>query len=327
MRKPGSFGCKADEHPIRTVRQLDLNLLRVLVAVDQRRSVSAAGLALRRSQPSISMALHKLRSFYADPLFVRTGSLMQPTPRATDLVSAAQSILARVDQEMMEAAAFEPRTSRSPVILALSDVGEVVFLPSMLKALRQQMPEAPVRSLSLPAHQVAAELERGSIDLAIGYFPDLKARNFYQQALYVDSFASLIRSGHRITAATLSIKQYLQLEHAVVRAESRTEEVIERYLARKRIRRRVSLTIPHFASAPMIVAQSDLIVTIPEPLAHYFARVAANLRVIGLPFEPPKIALKQFWHRKYHRDARNRWLRKLVCRLFQDRCDDSMVGH
>jgi DNA-binding transcriptional LysR family regulator len=129
----------------------------------------------------------------------------------------------------------------------------------------------------------------------------------------------LIRADHPLTCSTLSIAQYLKLEHAVVRAESRTEEVIERYLARKHIRRRVVLITPHFTSAPIIVAQSDLIVTIPEPLAHYFSHVGGNLRVVGLPFDLPRIALKQFWHRKYHRDARNRWLRTLVYRIFQDR--------
>jgi DNA-binding transcriptional LysR family regulator len=124
-------------------------------------------------------------------------------------------------------------------------------------------------------------------------------------------------SEHRVRADKLSIKEYLQLEHAVVRAESRTEEVIESYLARKKIRRQVVLSTPHFASVPIIVAQSDFIVTIPEPLARYFSSVAAGVRVVRLPFDPPRIAIKQFWHRKFHHDVRSRWLRALVCELFQ----------
>ncbi len=142
--------------------------------------------------------------------------------------------------------------------------------------------------------------------------------SFYQQALYTDTFASLIRSDHRMQADRLSIREYLQLEHAVVRAESRTEEVIESYLARRKIRRQVVLSTPHFASAPIIVAQSDLIVTIPEPLASYFSSVAVGVRVVQLPFDPPRILIKQFWHRKFHHDARSRWLRALVCELFQE---------
>jgi DNA-binding transcriptional LysR family regulator len=120
-----------------------------------------------------------------------------------------------------------------------------------------------------------------------------------------------------VRADKLSLKQYLQLEHAVVHAESRTEEVMESFLARKRIRREVVLSTPHFTSVPIIVAQSDLIVTIPEPLARYFSSVAVGVRVVQLPFDPPRIAIKQFWHRKFQHDARSRWLRGLTCELFQ----------
>ena len=297
---------------------LDLNLLYVLVALDEERSVSAAAQKLRRSQPGVSVALAKLREFFDDPLFVRSGNGMQPTPRASSLVGSARAVLARIGTEIVAEPPFDPIKSDRVVSLVLSDVGEVVFLPTLLRQLRGRMPKAMVRSVTLPANKVAEQLESGEVDLAIGYFPDLKKHNFYQQALYSDTFASLIRSDHGMRAHKLSIKQYLQLEHAVVRAESRTEEVIENYLARRKIRRRVVLTTPHFASAPMIVAQSDLIVTIPLPLARYFSKVAAGVRVVQLPFEPPRIALRQFWHRKVHHDARNRWLRALVYELFHD---------
>jgi DNA-binding transcriptional LysR family regulator len=175
-----------------------------------------------------------------------------------------------------------------------------------------------IQSITLPAAEVIRQLETGDVDLAIGYFPDLKKHSFYQQVLYSDTFASLIRSDHRVRAAKVSLDEYLQLEHAVVRAESRTEEVIERYLMRKKLRRRVVLSTPHFASVPIIVSQSDLIATIPAPLARYFSSVAADVRVIQLPFTPPRIAIKQFWHRAFHHDARSRWLRALVFQLFQE---------
>jgi DNA-binding transcriptional LysR family regulator len=301
--------------------ELDLNLLYVLVALDERRSVSGAASTLGRSQPAVSVALGRLREFFGDRLFVRSGNSMQPTPRAAALVNSARAVLSRVGTEIVAAPGFDSVRSQRAITLALSDVGEAVFLPAILREMRKLMPKAAVRSISLPAAEVANGLESGAIDLALGYFPDLEKRNFHQQVLFWDTYASLVRSGHPVAASKLSIKQYLQLEHVVVRAESRSEEVMERYLARRRIRRRVVLTTPHFASTPMIVAQSDLIVTVPEPLARYFASVAADLRLVSLPFDPPRIALKQFWHRKFHDDVRNRWLRALVCRLFQDRRD------
>jgi len=298
--------------------ELDLNLLYVLVALDERRSVSGAARKLHRSQPGVSVALGRLRDFFGDPLFVRSGNGMQPTPRATTLIESARAVLARIGSDIVAEPPFDPSRSSRAVTLVLSDVGEVVLLPTLIKRLRELMPDAMVRSVTLPPTEVALQLESGEVDLAIGYFPDLKKHSFYQQALYTDTFASLIRSDHRMQADKLSIREYLQLEHAVVRAESRTEEVMESYLARKKIRRQVVLSTPHFASAPIVVAQSDLIVTIPEPLARYFSSVAAGVRVVQLPFEPPRIAIKQFWHRKFHHDARSRWLRALVCELFQE---------
>jgi len=301
--------------------ELDLNLLHVIVALDEQRSVSGAALKLGKSQPAVSAALAKLRKFFDDPLFLRTGNIMQPTPRAADVAKSARSVLERISTEIEAPPQFEPGASDRTIKLALSDVGEVVFLPAILKKLRELTPEAAVDSVSLPAIEVPRELENGGIDLAIGYFPDLQKSNFFQQALFTDGFASLIRADHPIVASKLTIKQFMQLEHVVVRAESRTEEVIERYLARRKIRRRVVLTTPHFASAPIIVAQSDLIVTVPEPLARYFTHVSADLRVVRLPFELPRIEMKQFWHRKFHHDVRNRWLRTLMYQLFQTRRD------
>lgn len=299
------------------MQHLDLNLLYVLVSLEQKRSVSAAALALHKSQPAVSSALAKLRDFFGDPLFVRSGNTMEPTPRALALISAAREVLDKVGTDIVSTPTFDPNTTRQTFSIALSDVGEVVFLPAILKDLRRLAPNALVRSVSLPAAEVAAGLENGSIDVAVGYYPDLKKSNFFQQVLFSDTFASLVRLDHPVTAKKLTLKQYLQLEHAVVHAESRTEEVIERYLSRRKLRRQVVLSTPHFASAPIIVAQSDLIVTIPEPLARYFALGAANVRMIGLPFDPPRIQLKQFWHRKFHHDQRNAWLRARICALFQ----------
>lgn len=297
--------------------ELDLNLLRVLVAIDDKRSVSAAAIQLQRSQPSVSSALGKLRSFFADPLFVRSGNTMQPTPRAVEIMDPVRGVLSRIGMEIVAAPTFEPASSHRPIVLALSDVGEVVFLPAILQHLRQVAPEATLRSVSLPAEEVAGGLEAGTIDLALGYFPNLKRHNFFQQTLFSDSFTCLIRADHPVRSPRLSQKQFMQLDHAVVRAESRTEEVIERFLARRRIRRRVRLTTPHFASVPPIVEQSDLVVTVPVPLARYFSTVSARIRVVRPPFDPPRIDLKQIWHRKFHHDARNRWLRSLMCALFQ----------
>jgi DNA-binding transcriptional LysR family regulator len=300
-------------------RELDLNLLRVLVALYEHRSVSRAARALDRSQPATSVALSRLRAHFDDPLFVRAGGGMRPTPCAESAADAARAVLGMVAARLQPQSAFVAADSERPVSLAMSDVGEFIFLPAIMQMLRQAMPRAAVRSVSMPAVAVAKGLEDGEIDLAVGYFPDLNGGNFLQQVLFRDRYACLIRADHPLRSNRLTVQEFTRLEHAVVRVESRTEEVMERYLARRRLVRRVALTTPHFASAPLIVAQSNLIVTVPEPLAHYFARTSSNLRVVGLPFEPPAIDLKQIWHRRFNNDARNRWLRARIYEQFRHR--------
>jgi DNA-binding transcriptional LysR family regulator len=298
---------------------LDLNLLKVLVALAEERSVSRAALKLGKSQPAISAALSKLRLYFKDPLFLRAGNWMQPTPRAAAIAGSARSVLGKVDAEIIAPPVFDAAASDRPINLALSDVGEIVFLPAIMRQVRLLMPNAPVRSVSLPPVELAQQLESGGIDLAIGYFPDLLKGSFFQQTLFEDGFACLMRSEHAIGAPKLTTRQFLQVEHAVVRAESRTEEVIEQYLSKRGMQRRVVLTSPHFASTLIVVAQSDLVVTVPQPLAQYFADVSADLRVVALPFESPRIELRQFWHRRFHSDPRSRWLRGMVFEQFRAR--------
>jgi DNA-binding transcriptional LysR family regulator len=301
--------------------RLDLNLLPIVVALYDRRSVSQAAVALGMSQPAVSAALGKLRQFFDDPLFVRTAQGMEPTPRASALIGPARSVLARIDNEIVADIAFDPTKPNRPFTFALSDAGEMIFLPRILATLRQRAPATMVRSISLRAPDVESGLESGEIDLAIGYFPDLRKSNFFQQRLFSDRFASLVRADHPIGTNRLTMKQFLEMQHAVVRAESRSEEVLERYLTRKRIRRQVVLQTPHFTSIPMIVAKSDLIVTVPEPLAAYFSNLTANLRMVSLPVQLPRIDIKQHWHRKFHYDARTKWLRGLVSEIYQNHAE------
>lgn len=305
---------------------IDLNLLPIAVTLYDLRSVSRTATRLGMSQPAVSAALARLRKAFDDPLFVRTTRGMEPTPRAEALIAPAREALASIEENVLSGLSFDPPTTRRTFTFALSDVGEMVFLPKLLAHLREQAPHAGVRSVTLPLREIEDGLESGEIDLAIGYFPDLKRNNFYQQRLFSHTFLCLLRADHPIRGNRLSLAQFLALDHAVVRAESRGQEVFENFLAREGIERRVVLRTPHFMSIPSIVARSDLVVTVPHALALYFAGLSANLKIVRPALDIPSIDLKQHWHRRYHRDAKNKWLRELVAQLFNDENDDWKLG-
>jgi len=301
--------------------KLDLNLLPVVVALAEHRSVSAAARHLGMSQPAVSSALARLRMSLGDPLFVRTARGMEATPRAMTILAPARAALGIVDHEILASQGFDPSTSGRKITLALSDIGEMVFLPKILARLQAEAPGMTVRSVTLPVSQLERGLELGEIDLAIGYFPDLKGNNFFQQRLFSHGFVCLLRTGHPIKTHKLTARQFMSLGHAVVNAEGRSQEVFERFLQKQGIRRRVVLNTPHFMSLPSIISASDLVATVPLAIGVWFSSTA-RVRMAKPPYPVPKFDLKQHWHRRVNNDAQSRWLRELVYSLFNEDADE-----
>jgi len=303
-------------------RDIDLNLLPVLVLIHDRGSVSGAAEQLGMSQSAISMALARLRKRYEDPLFHRAGNGMQPTPRMRTLIGPLREALAQLDGTLRPEAGFHPRTTQQTLTFAMSDLGEMVFMPKLLQRIRQLSPQAIVRSIAADPKQVERALESGDIDLAVGYFPDLREKSFLQKHLFFHHFVCLLRADHPIKAATLTLQQFRELEHAVVYGAGRTYEMFERHLRARKIHRRVALPTPHFMSIPFVISRSDLVVTVPHAVGIFVQRVHLNLRIVQPPIRTPRIDLKMHWHRNFHRDAKNQWLRRIVSSLFTDELDE-----
>src|SRR5205823_12955926 len=174
--------------------------------------------------------------------------------------------------------------------------------------LQRLVPHSMIKSVSMPPEQLVHALGSGAVDLAIGYFPDLAKTNFVQQRLFTHHFACVIRAGHPMRAKRLSRDNFLAAKHAVLRAPGRSQEVFERFLEKKKIRRKIALETPHFLILPLVIARSDLIATVPYVLARHFARLSSELAVALLPFQVGGFDLKQHWHRRYQHDARNKWM-------------------
>jgi DNA-binding transcriptional LysR family regulator len=293
------------------MKPTDLNLLPIAFALYDELNVSRAARALGMSQPAVSMALRRLREAFNDPLFVRVPTGIVPTPRAHALVRAARPLLDELQHSLRAEETFDPARTASTFTIALSDVGELAFLLRLLKAFRAQAPKCVIRSVVVPPAQLAHELEKGEIDLAVGYYPTLSSKNFRQRRVETQRFACLMRTGHPRRASRLLVKEFAALEHIAVRAEGRSQELIERFFERRRVRRNIVLVTPHFLSIPFVVGGSDLVATIPERLAGYFVSQSAALSVAALPFaDEVLLELKLHWHRRFDNEPRSRWLRE-----------------
>ncbi|NWE22108.1 LysR family transcriptional regulator [Pseudomonas sp. P7548] len=295
----------------------DLNLLRVLLAIHDCGNVTAAAKRLGMSQPAASAALSRLRHSLGDPLFVRSGTAMEPTPRARSIVERTREVIATIDQEILPSPTFDPAQSRETFTFCLSEIGEVVFLPALFDRLRSAAPHAKIQCLSLGPKDLHDALREGRVDSALGYFPDLDAPNIYQQRLFDHDLVCLIGRHHRITAPQLSMEEFCTLEHLQVRDGSRSQEMYESFLAEQGIERKIVVQMSHYMSMSAIIERSELIAVMPRSVAHIYEKHSA-VRMIEPPVEIPPYSLKHHWHARNQKDPRHLWLRKEVVGIFGD---------
>lgn len=298
------------------IADLDLNVLVVFAAMLQHQSVTRAGQALNLSQPAMSAALAKMRVQLGDPLFVRTGHGMRPTPRALQLAEPVHKLLDIVRLDVLQQPPFDPSTARRTFTIITPDIGETVFLPKMLAYAQQHAPHIAIRSMAISSEGAGEALEVGKADLAIGYFPDLAKAGFFQQRLFKNSFVSIVRAHHPRIRDELTMAMFLAEAHAIVRPAGRTH-LFERFLDAKHIKLNVRVELSHFASLLTIISSSDLVATVPRDIGHVFATLA-KIRLVDPPLQPPAFHLMQHWHSIVNADPANIWLRHMVKSLFND---------
>ncbi len=291
------------------ITDLDLNLLRIFDAVHSQRNVSRAAERLGLSQPAVSHGLTRLRLLLKDPLFVRSGAGMRPTPRAEQLGQNVQQALHLLEQALLEAEVFDPARSQRTFRLHMSDIAEGVFLPGLMHAVRRVAPGVRIETHQLEVGQIEGALETGRLDLALGYLPGVDGTE--QQALLNERYVALLRADHPLADVATTHEGLRQLDYILVRLHSQTARLLERL----GLQDNVHLSIPHFMVIPSIVSETDLAVILPHRTALGFAR-RGPFRIIEPDFEQPGFTVALHWCRRYRNDPAQRWLRELIIARF-----------
>lgn len=286
----------------------DLNLLLAFDAISRRQSISGAAVELGITQPAVSAALKRLRDHLGDPLFVRTAYGMRPTPFADDMQPRVTDAL-RLLREIDHPATFVPETARVEYKIYIGDAGMLTLLPAVVKHIGTHAPRTTLTIIDLRHDEVVPALDGGRIDLAVGYFADMPnwAR---QQSLRITSYVCAVRRDHPVIGETLSLEQFRNAKHCVYRTSGSSHNALDRSIARGTLRRSVPLLVPNFTVIPFVIAESDLIATIPEDLAATFGSMM-NIRLLPPPLALPRFRRKQYWHERNHMDPAFRWLRKV----------------
>jgi DNA-binding transcriptional LysR family regulator len=298
------------------LRDIDLNLLVVFNQLLMDRRVSTTADKLGLSQPAVSNALKRLRVLLKDELFVRTARGMEPTPYALNLVEPMGYALGTLQNALNQRDSFDPATSERTFTLGLTDIGEIYFMPTLMKTLSRVAPRIKISTLRHNSGHLSEDMASGNVDIAVGLLPGLTT-GFFQRRLFKQRYVCLFRQGHPTAHNPISLAQFKSLAHVGVTSANTGHSEVDEWLTRKGIARHIQLHVPHFVAVGHILQSSDLIATVPERFAQKCAE-PFQLETSPLPFKLPDIAINLFWHAKYNREPANMWLRQLMVDLFTE---------
>ncbi|MFJ3681359.1 LysR family transcriptional regulator [Pseudomonas sp. NPDC090208] len=298
------------------LHDLDMNLLVVFnqLLLDRRVSTAAENLGL--TQPAVSNALKRLRAALGDDLFVRTYRGMQPTPFAETLSEPVLQAMDTLRDALSRSSEFDPLSSTRKFNVVMTDIGEIHLIPRLMDRLATLAPGCVISTVRENLMSLNEDLQDGTVDLAIGLIPQLRA-GFFQRRLMRQHYVCLCRKDHPATREPLTLERFCDYGHVRVVAANTGHGEADALMTRLGIKRSIRLEIPHFAAVGHILERTDLLATVPERFASscqdYF-----GLTALPHPVPFPEFSVNMLWHARYHRDAGNRWLRQLIFEMFSE---------
>lgn len=292
------------------IGRLDLNLLLLLDGLLESENLSATARRLGISQPNASAGLAKLRYFFRDDLFVRTGRGLRATPFAHDLAQPVRTVVETISHEILRRPKFDPFESEREFVLMMPDLGEIIFLPGIVSRLHEEAPRARVRCVNVAYADLQDALEEGTIDLALGNYPDLLEPAMKSQKLYDDPMVCIARQGHPAIDGALPPQDFLKLDHLIFEREGR-QALFEDKDVDAQVKRRALLQVPHFTGIPRLVWGSDMVAVVPCSLARLLGH-QYDLQIFEPPFRSASTVVSQYWHRRMQSDPAVAWLRGII---------------
>jgi DNA-binding transcriptional LysR family regulator len=289
--------------------RLDLNLFRVFDTVYRERNLTHAAEILCLSQSAVSHAVGRLRVSLGDPLFVREGQGVVPTPLADRLWPDVKDALALFRQAVLRNQSFEPTRDLSQITLAMNDKLEPSILPVIARNLHASVPNLQLASIRLDRTNLRADLVAGRIDFAIDVAQPTSP-DICHTLLLQDEFAVVCRENRQIDS-----DYYLAARHVTVSSRRTGRSLEEIGLSRLGIKREVVVRCQYYEAACRLVAQSDLLLTMPLHQAMTINATLGNA-VLPMPLPLSGIELHLYWHQQRESDPANQWLRSELIGTF-----------
>jgi LysR family transcriptional regulator, mexEF-oprN operon transcriptional activator len=293
---------------------LEYELLTAFEALMDLRSVSLAAQELGLTQSAVSKRLNRMRTVFHDELFLRSADGVAPTLRAQELADGIRRALRELEQ-LLAPAVQAPRAIRRVFRITSNDLVAARVLPTLAPFLRKHAPEARLAWRDHARTSVADTLIRGDVDLAISVLPDPPS-DLRKTELMPDRLLCLARDKHPLIKKQLTLDLFLQAAHVLTTSVGDFHGIVDRLLEEKGLRRHVAISTPYYLGIPHIVANSDLVATLPQSLVKMLKW--PNVKVFPLPLPEKKFMETVYWHRRSEADEEVMWLKEQLVGLFSD---------
>ncbi|MFQ3237156.1 MAG: DNA-binding transcriptional LysR family regulator [Paraglaciecola sp.] len=288
------------------LNRIDLNLFAVFDAIYTAGSLTKAADVLCITQPAVSNSLARLREMLNDPLFVRTGHSMTPTPVAQNIIGPARDALGLLRKSVQESHTFNPAVAEITYNFAARDLLEASIMPRLTAKLQNCAPNICLTNYDIPRTAIVSAMASGSLD----FYADASSfvdPHLCKQKIAQDRLVAIARKNHPSLSQGLSMDTFLQLGHINISQRFTGAGPVEIALDKLNLKRKVVVRNQHFLTVPSVIVKTDLIACIPYHLAKHY-----ELAIYELPFDMPPVEYFLYWHVSADLDQANIWLRGLI---------------
>jgi DNA-binding transcriptional LysR family regulator len=286
----------------------DLNLLVTLDVLLSEGSVARAAKRLRLSPSAMSRALARLRKTTGDPLLVRAGRGLVPTPRAIELTGRVGLVVQEAEAMLRPADILDLKTLDRTFTLRTSDGFVESFGPGLIRRVNEEAPGVRLRFVP-KGDKDSALLRDGSVDFDTGVVGPSLGPEVRAQALFSDRFIGVVRTKHPLREGEITPSRYAESRHVLVSRRGLDRGPVDLALEALRLQRNVAITVGGFSAALALARSSNLVATVPE---RHTEALRAGMLAFPLPFSVPPIMISLLWHPRLDADPAHRWLRNCV---------------
>ncbi|MER6071460.1 LysR family transcriptional regulator [Streptomyces sp. NPDC001817] len=297
------------------MKSVDLNLLIALDALLEEGSVTGAAERMRTSTPTMSRTLARLRRAFGDPLLVRAGRRMVPTPRALAIREQVRSLVEQATGMFLETGAPDLASLTTTFTVQANDMVIGALAQPLLSTIHRQAPGVTVRFVPEDSGDSTPKLREGATDLVLGV-ADPASAEVNSERLMVDRVRAVVRAGHPLLRGEVTRERFTAAQQISVSRRGRLTGPIDDHLAEYGLHRQVVSVVPSWLASWHMVAQSDLVGLAAERLSRRAVSLL-DLRTVRIPLRLPPIVVAQSWHIRHQADPTHTWFRTCVRSVFE----------